>query len=75
MASIGASCAGVYVMQKRQIEKMERKEAEERARSGESGVDKDHRNNKAAGAGRNKKVHPGSFPATESTRNQVETNE
>lgn len=74
MASIGASCAGVYVMQKRQIEKMERKQAEERARRGESGVDQGRNKQAAAGAaGRNKKVHPGNFPAAELTRNQVET--
>ncbi|PON54203.1 hypothetical protein TorRG33x02_303210 [Trema orientale] len=70
MSSIGASCAGVYVMQKRQKEKMERME-EERARRGES------QDNKVAGSGgsggasntfgRSKKVHPGKFPGAEST--------
>ncbi|PON65265.1 hypothetical protein PanWU01x14_117820 [Parasponia andersonii] len=69
MSSIGASCAGVYVMQKRQKEKMERME-EERARRGES------QDNKVAGSGRSgggsntlgrsKKIHPGNFPGAES---------
>ena len=75
MASIGASCAGVYVMHKRQIEKMERKEAEERAKRGET-KDEDIQTNKVSGGGgRSKKVHPGNYPAAGAARNQGRTEE
>lgn len=67
MSSIGASYAGVYVMQKRQKEKLERMKQEERARRGNGGSTVDDQEIKATQYGRNKKVHPGNFPASDST--------
>ncbi|XP_020421393.1 zinc finger MYM-type protein 1-like [Prunus persica] len=52
MSSIGASYAGVYVMQKRQKEKMEKKEDETRGK-GESSIAKE---SKVSAPGRTKKV-------------------
>ena len=72
MASIGASYAGIYVSQKRQIEKMERREAKERsAKRGESRAE-DVEVHSAAGhtAASNKKVHPLNFQACESAWNE-----
>lgn len=70
MSSIGASSAGVYVMQKRQKEKMEKME-EERARRGEKTEDnKAPRGGSALGKG--KKVHPGNLSGAESTQNSGE---
>lgn len=66
MSSIGASYAGVYVMQKRQKEKLERMKQEERARRGNGGSTVDDHEIKATQYGRNK-VHPGNFPASDST--------
>ncbi|KAM6563744.1 hypothetical protein CsatB_023742 [Cannabis sativa] len=65
MSSIGASCAGVYVMQKRQKEKMLRME-EERARKGETHQDskaatRGHGGGGGSALGKGKKVHPGNF--------------
>uniref|UniRef100_A0A803PD58 Uncharacterized protein n=1 Tax=Cannabis sativa TaxID=3483 RepID=A0A803PD58_CANSA len=67
MSSIGASCAGVYVMQKRQKEKTLRMEEERARKSGET----HHQDSKAAtrghgggggsALGKGKKVHPGNF--------------
>ena len=65
MASIGATCAGVYVMQTRQIEKLEAKRKENNSSTEEAKV--------VSGGGKNKnKVHPGNFPASETTKNSGE---
>ncbi|XVF15122.1 hypothetical protein REPUB_Repub09cG0122100 [Reevesia pubescens] len=59
MSSIGASCAEVYLMRKRQKEKMKRMEEERSVRRGETtGIEE----KKPAGTivGRSK-VHPGNF--------------
>lgn len=78
MASIGASCAQVYVMQKRQKEKMKRMEEEEAKRAagrGESKVEEEGR--KVGGAApvvrQSKKVHPGHFPPQDSAGKPAET--
>ncbi|GMI99409.1 hypothetical protein HRI_003610200 [Hibiscus trionum] len=62
--SIGASCAEVYLKQKRQKEKMKRME-EERARRGESsGANAIEDRKPTAVVGRSK-VHPGNFTSLE----------
>ncbi|WRX11408.1 hypothetical protein QQP08_003895 [Theobroma cacao] len=58
MSSIGASCAEVYLMRKRQKEKMKRIE-EERARRGETTTGIEER--KAGTLVGKSKVHPGNF--------------
>jgi hypothetical protein len=72
MASIGASCAQVYVMQKRQEEKMKRMEEERAAGKGESKVEEEGRKVAAVG-GPSKKVHPGHFPPEDSAGKPAET--
>ncbi|KAL6227820.1 hypothetical protein ACLB2K_001776 [Fragaria x ananassa] len=67
MSSLGASYAGVYVMQKRQKEKLERKKQEERARRGDGNRALDDQDTRATQYGRSKKVHPGNSPASDST--------
>ncbi|KAL6277043.1 hypothetical protein ACE6H2_020644 [Prunus campanulata] len=64
LSSIGASYAGVYVMQKRQKEKMEKKEDENRGK-GESSTAKE---SKVSAPGRTKKVHAENFRAPDATR-------
>uniref|UniRef100_A0A2N9EUS9 Uncharacterized protein n=1 Tax=Fagus sylvatica TaxID=28930 RepID=A0A2N9EUS9_FAGSY len=70
MSSIGASCAEIYVMRKRQKEKLKRME-EERVRKGESSVEE----SKVSGStiGRSKKVHPGFFTSQNSAGKPGET--
>lgn len=58
MSSIGASYAGVHVMQKRQKEKMEKKLEQMGGRSGQSSTVQD---TKVSAHGRKKKVYPGTF--------------
>ncbi|ONI02119.1 hypothetical protein PRUPE_6G178000, partial [Prunus persica] len=70
MSSIGASYAGVYVMQKRQKEKMEKKEDETRGK-GESSIAKE---SKVSAPGRTKKVHAENFQASDTTLSKVFTN-
>ncbi|KAK9949696.1 hypothetical protein M0R45_005213 [Rubus argutus] len=73
MSSMGASYAGVYVMQKKQKEKMERMKEEKARRSGESSSNVDVQDIKVSTQyGRNKKVHPGNIPASASTTGPVE---
>ncbi|PRQ48882.1 hypothetical protein RchiOBHm_Chr2g0115661 [Rosa chinensis] len=67
MSSIGASYAGVYVMQKRQKEKLVRMKQEERARRGDGSSTLDDQDIRPTQYGRKKKVHPGDFPASDST--------
>ncbi|XWS29487.1 hypothetical protein CRYUN_Cryun24cG0033000 [Craigia yunnanensis] len=57
MSSIGASCAEVYLMRKRQKEKMKRME-EERLRRGETSGIKERKAGTVLGRS---KVHPGNF--------------
>ncbi|KAF3969578.1 hypothetical protein CMV_006642 [Castanea mollissima] len=63
MSSIAFSCAEVYVMKKRQKEKLKRME-EERANRGESS--EEERKVSGSTLGRSKKVHPGNFPTQNS---------
>ncbi|CAK7334495.1 unnamed protein product [Dovyalis caffra] len=71
MSSIGVACAEVYVKQKRQMEKMKRME-EERVGRGENVIEE----RKVGGSSTStsgkskKKVHPGSFPGSESVGKQ-----
>lgn len=64
MSSMGASYAGLHLMQKRQKEKTERKEEEEKAtKSGEPSHNADHLHHQDMKVGRSiNKVHPGNFP-------------
>ncbi|KAL6225258.1 hypothetical protein ACLB2K_004109 [Fragaria x ananassa] len=73
MSSIGASYAGVYVMQQKQKEKMERmKKEKERKRESSSNVDDREIKVTTAQSGRNKKVHPGNFPSPASATSPVD---
>ncbi|KAM0971312.1 hypothetical protein ACFX13_019520 [Malus domestica] len=71
MSSIGASYAGVYVMQKQQKKKMEKKNKQQ-----EELVEETSKVSAVHGHGRNnnKKIHPGHFqvPNTTSTAGPVE---
>ncbi|KAK5785388.1 hypothetical protein PVK06_039970 [Gossypium arboreum] len=60
MSSIGASCAEVYLMRKRQKEKMKRMEEESVRRGETSGTTGTIEERKPTVSGRNK-VHPGNF--------------
>ncbi|KAG2711803.1 hypothetical protein I3843_04G087500 [Carya illinoinensis] len=63
MSSIGASCAAVYVMKKRQEEKLKRMEEKERVKRGSEKIGED---GKVDGSvGRSKKVHPKHFPISQ----------
>ncbi|XVE83213.1 hypothetical protein DITRI_Ditri16bG0069300 [Diplodiscus trichospermus] len=69
MSSIGASCAEVYLMRKRQKEKMKRIE-EERVRRGEStGIEE----KKAGNIVGRSKVHPGNFTSTAGSAGIIES--
>lgn len=70
MSSIGASCAQIYVMKKRQKENMKKME-EERVRRGESSVEE--RKAGSSTVGMSKKVHPGYFPSQDSAGKPGET--
>ncbi|EOX92223.1 hypothetical protein QQP08_003897 [Theobroma cacao] len=69
MSSIGASCAEVYLMRKRQKEKMKRME-EERVKRGETTTGIEER--KAGTIVGRSKVHPGNFtsPADSAAGNE-----
>ncbi|KAI4345206.1 hypothetical protein L6164_012349 [Bauhinia variegata] len=61
MSSIGARSAEIYVMRKKQKEKMKRME-EERVRRGDVGEAQESKvgsSSSSSGVGRSKKVHPG----------------
>lgn len=58
MSSIGARSAEIFVMQKRQKEKMKRME-EERVRKGEVSGDQERKVVASSGVGKSNKVHPG----------------
>ncbi|KAF8019082.1 hypothetical protein BT93_H3835 [Corymbia citriodora subsp. variegata] len=65
MSSIGASCARVYVMKKRQEEKLKKMEEEGEkitAKDKVGGDGNDYNDN--SGFARDKKVHPHSSPAS-----------
>ncbi|KAL3728781.1 hypothetical protein ACJRO7_033372 [Eucalyptus globulus] len=70
MSSIGASCANVYVMKKRQEEKLKKLEEEGRKRDKSDGEDKvggdGNDSNSNSGFARNKKVHPHNSQASNS---------
>ncbi|KAI6692037.1 hypothetical protein NL676_019747 [Syzygium grande] len=70
MSSIGASYANVYVMKKRQEEKLKKMEEEGRKREESAGEDKvggdGHDHNSNSGFARNKKVHPHNSQASNS---------
>ncbi|KAB2617377.1 hypothetical protein D8674_013246 [Pyrus ussuriensis x Pyrus communis] len=71
MSSIGASYAGVYVMQKQQKEKMKKKKNKQQ----EELVEETSKVSAVHGHGRNNnKIHPGNFhvPNTTSTAGPVE---
>ncbi|KAF5458098.1 hypothetical protein F2P56_022159 [Juglans regia] len=66
MSSIGFSCAAVYVMKKRQEEKLKRMEEKERVkRSGEKRGEDGKLAVDGSTVGRREKVHPGHFPVSQ----------
>ncbi|XVF17170.1 hypothetical protein REPUB_Repub10bG0096400 [Reevesia pubescens] len=70
MSSIGASCAEVYLMRKRQKEKMKRME-EERVRRGEiTGIIKERKPGTVSGRS---KVHPGNFTSPADSAENIES--
>lgn len=63
MSSIGASCAGVYVQQKRLEDKLKRAEEGRERKSGEGGGEKTG----SSKGGKTKKIHPGGSPPSLNT--------